>query len=234
MAVIIFRFLLCVIIFIHHIKLTSNLTTMCIDVRNHLRQHIECIRVKRQDLVYCSGSPASGFYFVEDGLVGLYQVSEKGKESLLRIYGPGSYFGYRSLFTEQDYPATARAMLNSALIKISVKNFHSLDSLSPTLAHFLMCEVCEELRQAEKRLMQFNEFNAKKRILDTICHVFTVYPEYPWTYREIGEFSGTDTSTVIRYCKTLKLSGLLHQQSRKLLPIDLKNLVEYRKSLLAS
>lgn len=207
---------------------------MCIDVRNQLKQHIECFSVERQNLVYCSGLPASGFYFVESGLVGLYQVSEKGKESLLRIYGPGSYFGYRSLFTGQNYPATARAMLSSALIKISVKNFHSLENIAPTLANFLMCEVCEELRQAEKRLMQFNEFNAKKRILDTICHVFKIYPEYPWTYREIGEFSGTDTSTVIRYCKTLKLSGFLHQDSRKLLPVNLEHLAEFRKSLLAS
>lgn len=205
---------------------------MHIDIRTQLPEHTEFAHVKKQHLVYSRGTSAHKFYYVEQGLVGLYQVSENGKESLLRIYGPGSYFGYRTLFTGQHYPSTARAMLETDLIVISIDHFTSLERLSPSLANFLMCEVCEELGKAEQRLMQFNDFNAKKRILDSIYYVFKTYPEYPWTYREIGEFSGSDTSTVIRYCKTLKEKGLLNKHSRKPSPVDLEKLAAYRKSLM--
>ncbi|MGF1739153.1 Crp/Fnr family transcriptional regulator [Photobacterium satsumensis] len=205
---------------------------MAIDIRRHLTAPIETVGVSKKQVVYHNGLPAKGFYYVEQGLVGLYQVSESGKESLLRIYGPGSYFGYRSLFTAQNYPSTARAMLDSVLIRVNVNDFKSLDTTAPNLASFLMQEVCAELGEAEKRLMQFNAFSAKKRILDTIFYMFQTYPQYPWTYREIGEYSGTDTTTVIRYCKTLKDTGILDKNSRKPLPVDLKQLASYRKSLL--
>lgn len=194
--------------------------------------YIECNDIAKQHIIYHSGSSANGFYYVEQGLVGLYQVTENGKETLLRIYGPDSYFGYRSLFTHQRYPSTARAMLDSKITYIDVQDFASLQALSPELSNCLIREVCEELGDAEKRLMQFNSYNAKKRILDTIYYIFHTYPEYPWTYREIGEYSGTDTTTVIRYCKTLKQAGLLQANSRKPMPVDLEQLSLYRRSLI--
>ncbi|WP_353496519.1 Crp/Fnr family transcriptional regulator [Vibrio chaetopteri] len=185
----------------------------------------------RKQVVYRSGNSARGLYCVKSGQVGLYQVTESGKESLLRIYGPGSYFGYRSLFTNQNYPSTARAMLDSDIIRIDVNDFQSLDELAPDLAQYLMKEVCTELGEAEKRLMQYNAFSAKKRILDTLTHFFEMYPDYPWTYREIGEYSGTDITTVIRYCKALKASGVLLKESRKPSPVDLDILADFRKSI---
>ncbi|AJR09076.1 putative cAMP-binding protein - catabolite gene activator and regulatory subunit of cAMP-dependent protein kinase [Photobacterium gaetbulicola Gung47] len=204
------------------------------DIRTQLTHQIELKSFAKKQVVYRSGVTAKGFYYVDEGLVGLYQVSETGKESLLRIYGPGSFFGYRSLFTNQHYPSTARAMLDSKIVHVDVNDFKSLDLAAPCLADFLMKEVCAELGEAEKRLMQFNAFSAKKRILDTIYYVFHTYPEYPWTYREIGEYSGTDTTTVIRYCKTLKESGILESNSRKPLPVSLHQLADYRKSLLVN
>ncbi|MDR9830111.1 Crp/Fnr family transcriptional regulator, partial [Vibrio sp. FNV 38] len=177
---------------------------------------------------YISNTISSGFYYVEDGFIGLYQVADTGKESLLRLYGPGSFFGYRSLFTEQRYPATSRAMDASKIIRIDVKDFESLQKLSPELAKDLAIEVCQELGAAEKRLVQFSAFNAKHRIIDTIHHFFTYYPQYPWTYREISEYSATDVTTVIRFCKLLKESGVLCKQSRKPQPYDLNRLNRYR------
>ncbi|MGL6259640.1 Crp/Fnr family transcriptional regulator [Vibrio sp. WXL103] len=202
-----------------------------IDIKNQLAANINFFQLSKKEIIYQSGTPANGLYYVEKGLIGLYQVSENGRESLLRIYGPGSYFGYRSLFTQQKYPATARAMIDSTVAFSNVKSFSELDNLSPELANYLMREVCFELGEAEKRLMQFNAFNAKKRILDSIYHVFDMYPDYPWTYREIGEYSGTDISTVIRYCSKLKDQGILDKSSRKPIPTDLNQLADYRKSL---
>lgn len=201
------------------------------DSMHSLESHTALASYCRKQVVYRSGNSARGLYCVKSGQVGLYQVTESGKESLLRIYGPGSYFGYRSLFTYQNYPSTARAMLDSDIIRIDVNDFQSLDELAPNLAQYLMKEVCSELGEAEKRLMQFNAFSAKKRILDTLSHFFEMYPDYPWTYREIGEYSGTDITTVIRYCKALKASGVLLKESRKPSPVDLDILADFRKSI---
>ncbi|MFA0441955.1 Crp/Fnr family transcriptional regulator [Vibrio sp. 10N.222.51.C12] len=206
--------------------------TMLNEIHTNLHHSLEPVVLEKRQVVYHNGRPAHGFYYVQAGLIGLYQVSEVGKESLLRIYGPGSFFGYRSLFTQQKYPATARSMLDSHVLKINVNDFKTLDSFSPNLACYLMKGVCTELGEAEKRLMQFTAFSAKKRILDALFHLFTLYPSYPWTYREIGEFSGTDTSTVIRYCKYLKNLGVLDNSSRKPRPLDMSIIEHYRQTLI--
>ncbi|MGR5251402.1 Crp/Fnr family transcriptional regulator [Vibrio astriarenae] len=203
-----------------------------INIKDNNQHSLTFGRYDKKQAIYQSGTPSNGVYYVDTGLVGLYQVSETGKESLLRIYGPGSYFGYRSLFTNQNYPATARAMLKSTVVHTPVNNFKELDRHSSELASRLMKEVCYELGEAEKRLMQFTAFSAKKRILDSILHVFDLYPNYPWTYREISEYSGTDISTVIRYCKKLKELGYLVKDSRKPIPVDLPQLEHYKESLL--
>lgn len=191
----------------------------------------QSFQVQKRNTIYRNGTPANGFYYVKRGQVGLYQVSEIGKESLLRIYGTGSFFGYRSLFTQQKYPATSRAMLESEVIKIRIDSMQELERSAPELAITLMQEVCKELGDAEKRLLQYSAFSSKKRILDALIHLFTYYPNYPWTYREIGEFSGTDTSTVIRYCAQLKKSNILQIGSRKPVPVTVHLLADYRRSL---
>jgi CRP-like cAMP-binding protein len=199
-----------------------------------LTKGFESTCVKKHQTIYRNGHSAHGFFYVKQGLIGLFQVSEIGRETLLRIYAGGSFFGYRSLFTEQTYPSTARAMLNSEIVHIDIKDFASLNLIAPEVACQLTKEVCGELGEAEKRLMQFNAYCARKRILDTVHYIFRTYPDYPWTYREIGEYSGTDTSTVIRYCKTLKEIGILNKNSRKPQPVDLNRLVRYRKTLVTS
>lgn len=192
---------------------------------------LQSFQVHKRDSIYRNGTPASGFYYVKSGQIGLYQVSEIGKESLLRIYGTGSFFGYRSLFTQQKYPATSRAMLESEVVKIRIDSMQELERNAPELALTLMQEVCKELGEAEKRLLQYSAFSSKKRILDALIHLFSHYPNYPWTYREIGEFIGTDTSTVIRYCNNLKQANLLLSNSRKPRPVDVTQLQGYRNSL---
>ncbi|GAM74966.1 cAMP-binding proteins [Vibrio ishigakensis] len=185
----------------------------------------------KHQVVYRNGAPTRGFFYVKSGLIGLYQTTESGKESLLRIYGPGYFFGYRSLFTKQDYRSTARAMLPSELLQVNLSTFTELDSVSSNLSGFLVRGVCYELGEAENRLTQMTSNSAKVRIMDAIYHLFDNHPEYQWTYREVGEYSGTDTTTVIRFCKELKGMGILDSGSRKLQVSSIDGLKAYRDEL---
>lgn len=185
----------------------------------------------KHQVVYRNGAPTRGFFYVKSGLIGIYQTTESGKESLLRIYGPGYFFGYRSLFTRQDYRSTARAMLPSQLLQINLSTFTDLDTVSSNLSGFLVRGVCFELGEAENRLTQMTSNSAKVRILDAIDYLFDNHPEYPWTYREVGEYSGTDTTTVIRFCKELKGLDILDSNSRKLLVSSIDGLRVYREEL---
>lgn len=194
---------------------------------------IDSIDVEKKQVIYKSGENSRDIYYLESGLVGLYQVSEVGNDSLLRLYGAGSYFGYRTLFSNGNYPSTAKAMLASRLKRIKLKSLEELSTICPKLLQHLIQEVCNELGHAETKIMQFNTFNSKVRVLDAISFLFRLYPDYPWTYREIGEFSGTDITTVIRTCKKLKALNMLDKTCKKIKPIDMDALLEYRTQQLS-
>ncbi len=186
------------------------------------------LQTKRKQLIYRVNQQTNGFYYLQEGLVGLYQMTESGKERLLRVYGPGDYFGYRSLFSDRRYRLSTRCLLDSRLDHFHVHNINELHILDPELLKQLMQSVCQELGEAESRLSNIAALTARDRVLDSIIYLFQNFAEYPWTNREIAEFSGTETQTVIRICRQLKQEGLLDPTSRKIAPLDFELLERQR------
>lgn len=199
------------------------------DVLNQLDVQIRHLNYSKRQMIYRGGAPTKGFFYVKSGLVGLYQTSETGKESLLRIYGPGYSFGYRSLVTRQSYRSTARSMIPSELIHVDVDMTQGVEHLPHQLLGLLLRGACYELGEAETRITQLTSNSAKVRILDAIAYLFDNHPEYQWTYREVGEFSGTDTTTVIRFCKQLKEKGVLDPHSRRIRVCSNDKLMGFRE-----
>ncbi|EJS90916.1 hypothetical protein AAUPMC_06467, partial [Pasteurella multocida subsp. multocida str. Anand1_cattle] len=74
--------------------------------------------------VYQQGEVAQEFYFVKEGLVGLYHTLDNGKESLVRLYRQGDYFGFRTLFGLGDsrYHCSAKILIEAEVIRIKPEN----------------------------------------------------------------------------------------------------------------
>ncbi|WP_413113608.1 Crp/Fnr family transcriptional regulator [Thaumasiovibrio sp. DFM-14] len=193
--------------------------------------HCHELTIKRKQVIYRANQLANGFYYLEEGLVGLYRITETGKENLLRVYGRGDYFGYRSLFSHQRYHLTTRSLLPTKLQHIQLRSLDQLQQHAPELLKHLMKEVCQELGDAENRLSDIAAHSAAVRIIDAILHLFQHFDYYPWTSREIAEYSGTETQTVIRLCRQLKQKELLDPTSRKISPVDFHRLKSYRAVL---
>lgn len=68
------------------------------------------VRLKRGDKIYCQQDSAETIYRLQEGVVGFSVISSEGKEALLALLGPGSYFGYRRLAGLRSRTGTAVAM----------------------------------------------------------------------------------------------------------------------------
>lgn len=73
-------------------------------------------RYKREALIFSEGEPAWGFYIIAEGKVKIYKLSAQGKEYILHIGLPGDTVAGVAVFSNQNYPAYAQAMSNSALL----------------------------------------------------------------------------------------------------------------------
>lgn len=72
---------------------------------------------KRQ-LIFSQGDAADAVFYVQTGQVTLTVVSQQGKEAVIAMLEPGSFFGEGCLAGQLVYMATATAAANSTLVRI--------------------------------------------------------------------------------------------------------------------
>ncbi|QLB12459.1 CRP-like cAMP-binding protein [Bisgaardia hudsonensis] len=159
--------------------------------------------------VYKQGEIAQEFYFIKEGLIGLYHTLDNGKESLVRLYQKGDYFGYRTLFGDTMYHCSAKVLVEAEIICIKPEDTQLFLLQNPTISRFLLQIIASELRDAEQRLAKSAYMKTVDRILDSVHFLSEHFPYYNWTHREIAEYSGCETETAIRISKELKKNGLL-------------------------
>ncbi|MGR3807323.1 cAMP-binding domain of CRP or a regulatory subunit of cAMP-dependent protein kinases [Pasteurella testudinis DSM 23072] len=178
----------------------------------HQLQHCQVTllhTLEKGTVIYSQGESAKEFYFVQQGLIGLYHLLESGKESLLRIYRHNDYFGFRTLFGENCYHCSAKVLANAEVLHIQPDNIPNFILHNPEVSHFLLKKLANELQDAEHRLAKAAYNKSLDRVIDSIYFLTENYPDYPWTYREIAEYAGCETETAIRISKELKRNGLL-------------------------
>lgn len=159
--------------------------------------------------VYKQGETAKEFYYVNNGLIGLYHTLDNGKESLVRLYQKGDYFGYRTLFGDDGYHCNAKVLVEAEIIRIKPKDIDTFFVENPQMSKFLLQSLANELREAEQRLAKSAYLRTLDRVIDSIYFLTENFPYYNWTHREIAEYAGCETETAIRITKELKRSGLL-------------------------
>lgn len=178
----------------------------------HNLKHCQCAHlhtVPKGTPLYLQGDSSHEFYFVEKGLVGLYHMLENGKESLVRVYKQGDYFGFRTLFGDGQYHCTARILKESEIIRITPQDLDKFFSENPYAIRMLFQILANELRGAESRLAKNAYLKSLDKIIDSICFLNENFPEYNWTNREIAEYAGCETETAIRITKELRKKKLL-------------------------
>ncbi|HDR1062859.1 Crp/Fnr family transcriptional regulator [Pasteurella multocida] len=160
--------------------------------------------------VYQQGEVAQEFYFVKSGLVGLYHTLDNGKESLVRLYRQGDYFGFRTLFGLGDsrYHCSAKILIEAEVIRIKPENIDLFFLHNLQLSKILLQTLANELRDAEQRLAKSAYLRTLDRVIDSMCFLTSNFPYYNWTYREIAEYAGCETETAIRIAKELRQNGL--------------------------
>jgi CRP-like cAMP-binding protein len=96
---------------------------------------------KRQ-LIFSQGDAADAVFYVQTGQVALTVVSQQGKEAVIAMLEPGSFFGEGCLAGQLVCMATATAAVNSTLVRIDkqamIRVLHDDPSFSELfLAHLL-------------------------------------------------------------------------------------------------
>lgn len=164
--------------------------------------------------IYDEGDTPHHLFFIDEGLVSLTSLSINGQEALLRVFGKGFIFGHRSLISDEHYHASAHTLCKTKVLMVPKEIFYQTINNHPKAAVLIAKILAKELRRSELRLKDMSGKKVYGRIIEALIFLKNRYPDYQWTRREIGEFSGAKTETVSRVLGQLEQEGHIYKEGR--------------------
>lgn len=172
------------------------------------------LKLKRGQIIYHQGDNPNEIYLVDSGIIGLFHISETGKETFLRVFKKDSIFGHRSFFAESPYHATSVALTDCEITVVPKSTCDEICSKQPALLKEVTKLISRSLADAELRLSGLLDKSANMRITESLIFFKLKYPEKVWTRKEIADFSGSTYETVTRVMTELDSHGLIHKEGR--------------------
>ena len=119
---------------------------------------------RKKQIIFSQGDEANAVFYVQAGKVKLVVISEKGKKAVIALLEAGSFLGEGSLTGQQMCMSTARAEVDSTLIRIDkqvmIRVLHDEPAFSEVFLEYLLARnvrIQEDLvdqlfNSSEKRL----------------------------------------------------------------------------------
>lgn len=185
---------------------------------------------KAGQILFYEGNRSFGVYCIYSGRIKLYKTGHGGRLQIVRLTGPGDLLGYRSLFVDEPYSATAEAMEDSTVCFLEKAVFLPLLSKQPDLAMKMIRKLSQELRRAEDRMTGIAQKPVKERLAELLLLLKETYGKamnggvaigLALSREEMAEMIGTTQETVIRLLSDFKSRGILKIDGRHILIADL-------------
>jgi CRP-like cAMP-binding protein len=189
------------------------------DVSEHKVSNI----YKKGQTLFVQGNHPYGIYCISKGNIKLTKVGPDGKESIVRIVAGGDILGHRSLFTEDNYSATATAMEDTEVCFIDKKFILQKIKEEPSVALHIINKLSRDMGIAEKKLTSLHQKNVRERLAELLVSLKITHGvkegnrfkiELKLTREEMATMIGTANETLIRFMTEFKEAGIIEQDGK--------------------
>jgi CRP-like cAMP-binding protein len=180
---------------------------------------------KRGELLYRAGDSPQGIFCIVSGLIGLVIHAESGNDRLVRLFRSGQFLGHRSLLAHETHHASAVALEPTRVKFFEKSAFLQAIQSKPSLAKDLLQTLARELGESERRLTSFSERSVRSRVAEGLLYLKDLKPDHRWTRKEIAEFCGSTTPSVIRVLSRMESDKIIQQNRREIGILDRKRLL---------
>ncbi|HEX7023395.1 MAG TPA: Crp/Fnr family transcriptional regulator [Gemmatimonadales bacterium] len=179
-----------------------------------LRAIADLVRERRQpkgSLILTQGDEGEALFLIRSGQVKVTIVAEDGREVILSVLGPGSFFGEMALIDDEPRSAHVFAMQESVLLVLRREDFRARLARSPELAIALLREISRRLRRADDTITSLMLLDVSGRVAHLLL--------------ELAREEGGDQNTAITRRLTHAAIGQMVGASRETVSRTMRNLV---------
>lgn len=191
---------------------------------------------KKGQTLFTQGNHPFGIYCISTGNIKLTKTGPDGKETIVRIANSGDILGHRSLFTEDNYGATATAMEDSEVCFIDKKFILKIIEKNPSVALNVINKLSRDMGSAENRLTSFHQKNVRERLAELLLSLKAshgVKVGSKWrldikiTREEMATMIGTASETLIRFMTEFREANIIDQDGKIIYIINEEELLNW-------
>jgi CRP-like cAMP-binding protein len=171
---------------------------------------------RKGQVIFRQGDAAEAVFFVQQGRVKLTVVSERGKEAVVAVLTPDSFFGEGCLNGQALRLFTASALTEAAVLKITKKEMLRVLQAEPAFAARFMSYLLERNTRVEEDLVD-QLFNSSEKRLARVLLLLANFgkdrepePILPKISQEmLAEMVGTTRSRVSFFMNKFRKLGFI-------------------------
>lgn len=211
----------------------SSFRSMSEDQLNTLQSKKNSFENSRGSVLNVQGTATDGAYCLASGHAKIVWPEKDGRESIVKIVSPGDMAGYRCLFSEETYRATAVALGPIKGCFIPKSDFQELLTTNGHFNAEILNRMGKEIKFSEQRLHSFCQKNVRERMAEALLWLKEncgVEKDGKWildiqlTREEIGSWIGTAKETVVRCLSDMKEENIIEQDGLHIVLTNLKSM----------
>jgi CRP/FNR family transcriptional regulator len=161
--------------------------------------------------IYNAGERREALFVLHTGKVKIYRLSPAGREQVIRLVGPGQFFGELSLFCTRPSTDYAVALEDSTMCNIEGQRLKTLMASHPSIGYKVMEELSRRLEQAEGLIRDIALRSVGQRLaqflLDESRNTDTI--KLRMSKGDLASQLGMNQATLSRMLATFQAQGLI-------------------------
>lgn len=178
--------------------------------------------MKAAEIIFSEKTRANYYYQIKTGEVKMFNTNPSGKEFMQGLFYDGNSFGEPPLLSDFKYPASAAAVKDSEVYKLSKSKLIQLLKDNPEINLKFTRELAKRLFYKATILKEISVHPPEHRILTLIDYLKREEDLEPdtlfqvkLTRQQIADLTGLRVETVIRAIKQLEQEGEIKIIKRK-------------------
>jgi CRP/FNR family cyclic AMP-dependent transcriptional regulator len=176
-------------------------------------------------VVLTEGEMGDALYMIESGKVKVFIGDEDGREIILKLLGPGAFFGELSMVDKQARSASVTTTEASTFLVLSHAAFERCVEKAPTIGNMVMRMLAQRVREADRKIGTLALMDVYGRVASTLLEL-SVYNNgklvvsEKLSQQDLANMVGASREMVNRILKDLSERGFISIESKAITIIN--------------
>ena len=176
-------------------------------------------------VVLTEGETGDSLYMIQSGKVKVFIGDEEGREIILKILGPGAFFGEMSMIDKQPRSASVTTLEQSTFLVLTHIAFERCVEQVPRIAALVMQCLAQRVREADRKIGTLALMDVYGRVASTLLEL-SVYSDgklmvsEKLSQQDLANMVGASREMVNRILKDLSDRGFISIESKAITIIN--------------